>query len=304
VRLDVNGDGCQQEPKLVLSCSSRVLPRGTTVSCSAAATPVGANLSDLNWTFVDSAAHQIQGPTGPTTTWGGEMVVSGKIVVTGKVNGVQSTDSASLTVVPRSWPSLRLDVQEKGHGDLPAPSAVTAVGDLAHTHVDDPSGYAFHEIQDGGPNSGWAVLDSVPVVPVTVHINDAWQHGSVWYNLQHYGSYVDPVTGGIGHYCAKHELPGFMPDVRGHEGSIPWSYTSHVDVFRGWLKNHRPQDDMEAVVVYKPNLAGAMTLADWFSIAFQQYVRTPMMSDPDQNHTTGSPPGRVDVAAFPCALRF
>ena len=304
VRLSVSGSGCDQQPKLVLSCDpSPLVRRGSSVACSAAATPAGAMLTDLVWTFVDSAGHQIPGPTGTTMTWGGEIVVSGKMVVTGKVNGVQVADSSLLRVEPRSWPTPRLDVQEKGHGDLPAPSAVTVVGDLAHTHVDDPSGLAFHTIQDG-PNKGWAVLDSMPSVPITIHINDAWKPGSAWYELQHYGNYVDPVTGAHVHYCAKYELPGLLPDVRGHEGSIPWSLTSHVDVFRDWVRNHRPQDQMEAVVTYEPDLAGTMTLADWLLSEFQNYVRTPMMSDPDQNHTIASPPGRVDVPVFPCLFRY
>jgi hypothetical protein len=296
-----------QTAKLVLMCRPGAsVQRGDSISCTAGTSPTGAIRTNLIWMFTDSAGHRIPGPTGSDTTWGGVMAVGGMMKVEGAVGGVATADSVAIRATGRTWSHLRLDVKEKGHGDLPAPAAIRRIGELAHTHVDEPSNVPAHLITEG-PNKGWVVMDSIPEVPVTVHISDAWHPGNVWYNLQHWGVYHDPQTGApFGHYCDKSELPAILRDARGHEGSIPWDGTSHVDIFQVWV-NHHPtaQNDVEAAVAYEPDLSSrGMTVGDWFSSIWLQYVRRPLITDPDQRHTNDVPPGKVDVVLLPCALRF
>ena len=299
----VRDEAPRQQPELRLTCTpAGPVRRGDSVACVATAVPAGAVVSDLAWHFEDAAGRVLAGPTG-ADSWGGTLVVGGTVKVSGKVDGAQADKSLAVAVTGRGWPRLRVDVREQGHGDLPAPSAVTGPGDLAHTHVDVPATMPVREIASG-PNQGWAYLDAAPAVPVTVHINDAWTAGSVWHNLQHHGPYTDPASGSLGHYCAKLELPAVLREARRHEGSLPWAQTSHADIFRRWANTHTPQDDLDAAVVYVPEFGGSTTTTDWAQAIFDQYVRNPMMGDPEQGHVNSTPLGKVDPAVFPCALRF
>jgi hypothetical protein len=320
VRSKPSADGCEiqlasadsgmasmcepQDPKLVVSCSPNPVDRGDVISCTAGAQPQSTTVSDLTWTFADSAGHQIPGPTGTVTTWGGRMVVSGMMKVTGKVNSVSTSDSVQVAVRARTWPKLHIDAQERGHGDLPLPAAVAADSDMAHTHVDFPNPAPVGEIRDG-PNKGWAWVDSVPVIPVTTHLNDAWTQGSVWYQLQHKSFWQWDLNGLPLYYCGKNQIPGVFTLARRHEGAGLQQPNSHVDVFQQWINQHAAEKDVEAAVVYVPDLANVTALSDWFGGVWDQFVRGPLLSDPQQNHTNHkSAPGIVPPAAFPCKLRY
>jgi hypothetical protein len=291
-----------QTPKLVLSCAPNPITRGDPIRCDARAEPAGT-VSEMAWMFADSAGHTITGPTGTVLTWGGTMVVGGLMRVSGKVNGVASVDSARVAVRSRVWAHRPLNAQERGHGDLPAPNVVAADGEMAHTHVDQPSTVPAHEIQDG-PNSGWVLVDSMPEVQVTTHLNDAWTPGSVWYALQQGGVYVDPVSGGVGHYCRPREIPSLFTLARKHEGAGLPQHHSHVDVFRNVWSSHPPENSIEAEVTYLPDFQGSLTVVDWFRGVWGQWVITPLMGDPNQNHTNDTPPGLVPPAVFPCKVRY
>jgi len=295
-----------QNAKLRLTCNpGTTVQRGTPITCTAGTSPAGAVRTELSWTFTDSAGHRIPGPTGTDTTWGGEIVVGGMMKVEGKVNGSASADSVRIRVTPRSWPRIGLRVREDGHGDLPPPSQVDSFAKLAHTHLarTAPS-LSAKEITDG-PNAGWgylnAPLDSLDVV---VHLNDAWMPGNVWYNLQHPGPWTDPA-GNVGQYCSQHQLPLVFKRSREHEGFLSSPLTSHVEVYRRWFRNNSPQDSLEAVVLYKPELPAGTSVRDWIlNASYPQYVETPANSDPDQRHTNANPPGLVDPAPWPCMVRL
>jgi hypothetical protein len=292
----------RQPPELKLTCTPAggSVRRGESVACTARGTPAEAVVSDWVWQFSDAAGRVLAATSG-TGSWGGPMVVSGTIRVSGKVDGIQAHNSLAITVVRRGWPRLRVEIEEKGHVDLPL--IPDSIGHLAHTHVEVPATMPVRQITSG-PNQGWAYLDAVPTVPVTIHINDAWKPGSAWHNLQHHGPYTNPTNGATGHYCSKWELPHVLREARRHEGSIPSAQTSHADVFRRWVNTHAPQDSLDAAVVYVPDFGGSITPMDWAQAVFDEHVKGPMMRDPQQRHANAIPPGSVDPAAFPCALRF
>jgi hypothetical protein len=227
------------------------------------------------------------------------MAVGGMMKVRGKVDGADSGDSATIRVTKRTWPRLTLNVRELGHGELPAATEIRSDGDLAHAHVDTLSFSLAAAIADG-PNAGWVFLDSMAAVPVTIHVSAHWGPGNVWYQLQHVGPWTDPLTGLVHPHCAQHQLPLLRTEARRHEGSLSWSQTSHVDVFHRWKNTNTPQDSLEAAVAYRPVGGSAI----WSGGVYSQFVRGPMMTDANQRHVNAVPPGMVNLAVFPCKLRF
>lgn len=295
----------QQNPKLVLSCSpAPAILRGDSIACTARAEPAGAPRTEMVWSFVDSAGHTIAGPTGTDTVWGGTMVVPGLLKVSGKVSGTPSMDSATITVTDRTWPALTMQARENGHGDLPPAASVSADSEMAHTHVDLPTSAPVREIHSG-PNSGWAFIDSVRTVGVTTHLNDAWQPGSVWYQLQHYGFWQNDPNGNPLYYCTQAQIPTLLIAARKHEGAGLSMHNSHVDVFKRWVNNHTPQRDIERATVYIPSLTGVFSILDWYRQLYAARILAPMMGDPNQHHTNvTSAPGLVPPAQFPCKPRY
>jgi hypothetical protein len=289
-----------QDPKLVLSCSPVPVRRGDSVNCTAGVQPTGATVSDLAWVFVDSAGHQIPGPAGITTTWGGTVVVPGMMRVSGKVNGMNLSDSLLITVSARSWPKIQLPAQNGGHGDLPA--VPTSVGHLAHTHFDSlpAASLPVREIRDG-PNQGWAYLaQPIDSFQVVVHVSNAWNTGSAWYNLQKYGTFYDPATGAYGVYCTKPQISQLLQSALQHEGLIP-GLVSHVQLLRQWFNTNTPEATLEAAVVYPPDWGGgsaARLLLDYDIARLQSAA----LNDPAQRD--GQPGSQVQLPLWPCKPRF
>jgi hypothetical protein len=126
----------------------------------------------------------------------------------------------------------------------------------------------------------------------------------VWYNLQHSGptGQVD-VYGNPTHYCAKHELPQAFQAGLEHEGVLTGTIVSHVEVFRRWFNNNPAQDSVEKAVVYVPDVNGGDP-ALWVVNADIARVENAAAADPNQKHTNDVPPGQVQLAVFPCRLRF
>jgi hypothetical protein len=297
----------RDNPKLQLSCDKPAPFRADTITCTTRAHPPSASaaLTELVWSFVDSAGHTIPGPTGADTSWTGEIAVSGLMQVSGKVNGVPSSDSLRIRVRARRWSRIRLDARERGHGDLP--TQPTNDGDMAHTHVDTLDSAVpipAHEIADG-PNKGWAFVDEIPLVPVTVHLSDAWLPGSTWYHLQHHGFYGFDVNGNPAYYCTQSQVSTLLTLARRHEGAGLHQTNSHIDVMRQYVQNHRQHEDVEGQLVYIPDLGGIRTLKDWFrDDVWRAFIVNPLMNDPRQGHTSQAAQGVVPPALFPCKPRY
>ncbi|HET7232440.1 MAG TPA: hypothetical protein VFJ16_20700 [Longimicrobium sp.] len=306
VRLSSTGTGSVcggQDPKIELSCDKPTPNRAETITCTARPLPSSAVLTELTWAFVDSAGHTIPGPTGPDT-WRGEMAVSGLMKVSGKANGVPSSDSLQVGVRARRWQRLRLDPAERGHGDLPYPP--TNAGDLAHTRADTlpASNIPAHEITDG-PNKGWAFMDSIPQVPVTTHLSRAWNSSDAWYQMQHYGVAGLDINGNTAYYCTQSQLGTVLTLARKHEGAGLQQTNSHVDVMLQYVRNHNQHEEVERQVVYVLDLGGIRTLGDWFrDDVWKAFVVNALMNDPRQGHTNQTTSGVVPPAYFPCQLRY
>ncbi len=288
--------------RLQLSCDQYRVERGRSIACTAQAKPSGT-LDSIRWEFVDTAGHVIRDSTG-THTWGGIMVVGGRISVTARVNGSSpTTEDTSIVVHRRRWPRPVVRPHEELATDLPPPSLVQVPSDLGDTHVDSAANPTLTTRKiETGPNAGWWYIpEHIREIPVTVHINEsAFQAGSAWHNLQTGGAWTDPQTGiTYPHgYCTRAQVPTLRRLTREHEGSLSSPLTSHVDTMRVYISNHAPQDSMEAVIAWD---------ADVQTFPFDRVVRSWYRGHIIGNLTGFSAPhkpvGIVDLAPFPCAAR-
>lgn len=289
----------EEERKLELTCNTYSIERGQTLGCEVKAKPSG-ELREVEWKFVDSAGHEIPGPQGEKT-WGGEIVVGGRIYVSARIDqdSVMRKDT-TITLRPRQWQALSINVREEAGAHLPAPSQVAVPGDLADGHVEEPSTFPSKRI-DSGPNAGWWYIPQpLPVVPVVIHLNyAAFQNGSAWFVLQKGGTYTDPSTGTTypGGYCTGADVPTLFRLTREHEGYLSSSLTSHVDAMRRYLRTRTPQDLMEAVVAWDAEVA-SMPFPQQIASYYRGYVKGPLLGASQHK-----PSGIVDLAPFPCYVR-
>jgi hypothetical protein len=289
----------EQERKLELSCNAYSIERGQPLNCAVSAKPNG-ELREIRWKFVDSAGHEIPGPQ-DAKTWGGPIVVGGRVHVSARIgeDSVMRKDTL-IAVRPRAWPRLTLNVREEAGAHLPAPSNVARAGDLADGHVEQPSTLPSARI-DFGPNTGWwYVPQPLPAVPVVIHLNyAAFQSGSAWFMLQSGGTYTDPSTGVSypGGYCTGAQVPTLFRLAREHEGTLSSSLTSHVDAMRRYINSRNPQAQMEAVVAWDTETA-SMPFYQQVASYFRQFVQGPLVGA--SQHKPG---GIVDLAPFPCYPR-
>jgi hypothetical protein len=140
----------------------------------------------------------------------------------------------------------------------------------------------------------------VTQVRAVVHISSGFNPGTPFYQLQHSG--IDPVTGDP--FCSKGQLSQLERAARQHEGLVSSSLTSHIEVHERWFRNNTPQDSLERVTAFQGSIPHGLTFNELVDAAFERYVSTPAVSDPNQNHTTGTPPGLVAFPAVPCRPRF
>jgi hypothetical protein len=310
VRSLISGSACQQEPKLVLRCDGRTdadtVQRGDRMECAASVSPSSATLTGFAWEFSDEQGHTLNGPAGEAT-WGGVMAVGGQMRVSATVNSTPQENTVAVTVRGRTWPRISVTVRQGGHGTLPPVTALTSVGQLMQTRFDSiaPSTLPLTTIADGGPNAGWAYLSQpVRTLPLVVDVSDAWNHGSPWYNLQHTGptGQID-MNGNPIHYCAKHELPQVYQAGLEHEGIRTGTIVSHVQVFRQWFRSNPVQDSVEKAVVFVPDLGGYDPARSIINGDIAR-VESAAIADPNQRHTDVIPPGQVQLALFPCQVRF
>lgn len=290
--------------KLELRCTGDVgvgrVTRGSTLGCQALANPAGATLSNVQWVFVDTMGNSVPGPAA-SPSWGGTMVVGGRMRVTAMLNGAAASADSAIAVRPRRWSRLGLKISEQNPNHLPSPNAVVTSADLGDVHVDTLSaGYPGSRV-DVGPNAGWWYLErELDDIPVAVHINyPAFQAGSAWYNLQSPGTWIDP-SGTPQPYCAKSDVSTLRTLTRRHEGSISASpgETSHTDAMRRYLATSAPQDQFESLLAHDTEVQ-TFTFAE----TVRSYYRTWI-----QGNVIGAsrhqPAGSTSIPAFPCKMRF
>lgn len=292
----------KRAPGLALSCTPGV-QRGGILACTA--TPIGGQITEAIWTFTDSEGHEVAGPTGAVTAWGGTIVIGGTVRLRAKVAGVSFDITNTVAVTPRAWGPLTLQVSTIGHDNLPYPP--TSPSQLANTDIVLPAVHGAHRISQG-PNTGWWYLPAPPTVPVVQRWSNAWQPTDPWYQLQTGG----PHPGGSGNWCSPADMPGIEQSAREHEGMSVGSGASHLSVMRDYFASFpqaanvdplTPQGKLEGFRVY-----GTPTADPDFSTLFEVAVRSSALADPRQAHydpTIGpSGPAAVPAAVFPCYLRF
>jgi hypothetical protein len=299
-------------PELNLTCNAKVVTRGDDLDCSASAQPSGT-LTDVRWTFTDTAGHTIPGPPA-VFRWKGQMVVSGTVTVTALLNGSAVTDSDTIVVIPRTWSVIRLRVRQKPYlpGHLPTPAMVVKPGHLGDSHADTLVSLPTKEVLDG-PNKGWWFLErEVREFGFVVHINEAaFAVGSDWYKLQTGGDYLltEPsgtVTLKPNGRCSPSFIPIMRRLTREHEGLGSSPLTSHADAARTYLATQRAHERLERTIAYGPDFSGIGHGFPMF--AYARYVDIAVeMERFAAPHTTTPPadggPGIVDPAPFPCYAR-
>ena len=187
-----HGNGCEQEPKLVLTCDGHAdsvsLERAKTLGCVASA-PVGGQLRVTGWTFEGGGQTITRDPaSAQQTQWRGIMVVSGKISVAGTVNGTPSSASVLVTVTERRWTEATPPVLGPHKQGCVVPDRATycllryppdRVGEFGVTQpfggtVNLPSRAAH---VDDGPNGGFSYVggSTSPIVidSLVIYLNQA-----------------------------------------------------------------------------------------------------------------------------------
>jgi hypothetical protein len=291
-----------QESSMNLSCTgdlgSNKVTRGSVVHCQVSATPSGA-LTDIRWSFADSAGHAVTGPP-DVPVWGGTMAVGGTISVTALLDSLPVHADTVISVQARTWPSMSVVAVDSGNGHLP--THPTLPRQLADTHPPIPSAPIAIDTIASGPNEGFAYLPTaVASVTTVVHISAGFNPGTPLYNLQHSG--VDPLTHDP--FCTKRQFNTVIQrGARQHEGLIPGPTPSHVSVYRQWFSHNRPQDSLEPVNGYLRDFSVDYPFDAYVEAEFDQHVSSAAASDPNQHHPNETPPGPVAFPTVPCRPRL
>jgi hypothetical protein len=288
-----------------IDCALRAEPG----SASGAITVTGWQFTGTDFTYPDIAAGD-DAPTG--TTWGGEMAMSGTITVKAKVNGVDRTASASVTVTPREEfkrkqvqvsirPGTLEDVPvEQGRPEDP-PNDVTDLG-RAITFGSilgyEPGENAdellriLRMIQHEGPNHGLAYLKEVLMQPnAVVVIHPALTRGSVFYRAQPQTSNVVSGT----KPCVQSGWNTYVRLVEEHEG-LHGNRNSHVGAYQAAL-NPAAAEAVEHVVGRTSNLTAMAT--EWIQLLTPVAEKARQQSSNEVFHNTSE--GRVQ---FGCEFNF
>jgi hypothetical protein len=218
-----------------VDCTGSGAPRGSTISCQARPQPSTEILAVTRWTFISTASDTVVRQTNISDqTWAGQLVVDGRVDVTGTVAGHPAAGSTSVTISARDWSTktVRSNHTTPGADGLPIhPWADSLLGrsDLGTRLRGDVDNYAS-VITDGGPNSGFTYMTDIPYETFTVaRVNyPAMTQGSDWYLLQYP---KDRKVRGVG-YCGQPRVLTLPPLVEAHEGTDPANQpNSHVGIY-------------------------------------------------------------------------
>lgn len=252
-----------QQQRLRLTCPGTV-QRGATMQCTVAAVPSGT-LDSVRWTFADSVGHTVTDSTG-RSSWGGTMVVGGRMEVSARISGEtqRRTDTATVIVTPRNW-----------SGRMPYPTALPREevdpSRFPRLPVTIVNGYdqwirgALGQYEWGidwfgrfqpitsGPNEGfWFLREppawSEPVVYLSGHLQPG--HPSRFYEAQagRRPGEGNPARGYSG-WCTQADMNALLDEVRDHEGSVAGPRLSHHDFNVQYTAQHDPGPALEGLVL-------------------------------------------------------
>ena len=237
-----------QDAKLRLTCNNgtgRVtVVRGTSVRCVAAVEPTSATLEVVGWQFTRDGLTITPNPAQNTSRqWVGEMVVSGRVAVDAKVDGIGMRDTVFVEVGNRNWNIAPL---------VPTPPPPTPVGvpDLPYPPVLQaginhgimgmyvlPISYSLGTA-GSGPNEGWRFFRSPPRLGTpTIHVNRALFEKDPIYEAQH----------GRGNVCARSFMDRWRNNVIQHENG------HHAIAAKFW--NGDAAIRFDTTTLYMPGLA-------------------------------------------------
>ena len=217
-------------------CTGSGAPRGSMLSCEARPQPAGQTLVVTAWTFTSTAGDVVSRQTNNSdVTWAGQLVVDGRIDVTGTVAGHPASGSASVTVTARDWSTktVRTSLATPGPDGLPIrPDSFGGQLGNSSLHLElrtDVANYAV-VIPDDGPNHAFTYMTDIPYETFdTARVNyPAMMQGSDWYRIQ----YPRDTKRGQITYCGQPRVLTLPPLVEAHEGTDPANQpNSHVGIF-------------------------------------------------------------------------
>lgn len=216
-----------------VSCPATAV-RADSITCTATAV-TGAAVTRWMWRS-DTGGWTYERATDATAlTWTGQIVGSGRVEVSGTLNGHSfplPATSNLIAVQPRNWGPTPKVVNIISPNNLPSQPRDTAgaLGATLNTLQDiTPSPVGF--VNDGGPNQGYFYWKSFPVRLIhDVSINASMDAQQPFYNLQ----YLDPgmkikVKGVTTQWCGRGSVFPLRTIIRQHEGT-----QSELDSHVGW----------------------------------------------------------------------
>ncbi|HET6231931.1 MAG TPA: hypothetical protein VFE05_17800 [Longimicrobiaceae bacterium] len=277
--LDVAGGACPPPPpsdSLVVECTGDKGPnqvtRGQDLTCTARPVPAGAALEILGWSFQGGGGPEIKPEAGEehAATWGGKMVVSGTISVSGTVDGHLHTAQASVTVTPRSGFRMHYPAS-------PPESAWHWVGSFApgDTILQYPVVIRNGKIEDGsfgksegaypqrpfidegsGPNDGWLFAGEPPTFKgeMSIWLNRAMLHDDPYYRAQ-VGDTGVPGVSTSERKCG----PAFMAEALRHTTAHE---LGHLEAWRKWYESDAAGDLVEGFTLYEGKQSSSVETLD------------------------------------------
>jgi hypothetical protein len=156
-------------PELTVSCTPNPVTRGEETTCTATTNDPNARIEVEKWWFTgtDSRAEafRYEQEDVPTTSWRGEMALSGTVHIRARVNGGELVEkSADVTVTNREWgtETIAYDVREVAYENAPSsgrpllpPRTVRDLGAIlmSATPLPRTTPGVIRYISDDGPNS-------------------------------------------------------------------------------------------------------------------------------------------------------
>ncbi|MDB4951306.1 MAG: hypothetical protein JWM27_3955 [Gemmatimonadetes bacterium] len=272
-----------QTSKLLLECNGKRAPEAVEVEraeqlrCQARSDSPPAMLAVQGWTFRGadfSYPDLVAGDAAETSAaWGGQIVMSGTISVTGTINGAAQSATMEVRVKPReAWHSKEVQV-------VPTPVDFQQLDEQARPHVPphgpEDLGRAFFRpiggfdvrsdpqqaarvlgfVADYGPNHGLAYLKDVPLTVVAqVYVSESLtQHGDFWRaQAEQSNAMIGPPR------CVRSAFGSYVELAKQHEG-FDGNPHSHVGYYVAAL-NPAAALAVEDIV-YRNTLLDAMARA-------------------------------------------
>jgi hypothetical protein len=234
-------------PEIKVTCTGP-FQRTEVIKCTAEPPDAAQTLAVASWSFTSIHFERVERAANPTsTTWEGQLVTDGDILVTGTLDGKEAESKpVHVSVIARDWTDKK--ATQKIHtivfpSTLPVrPTAFKGqLGQMEPNLIFNAG--ASSVVSDDGPNESMVYLTDLPVTTQTkpqVNTN-ALTATSDFYKIQ------ETQTRKIGQitYCGKSVVTDIIPGVETHEGYDPTTKDSHAEIYRRHV-------DSLAYVVFEP----------------------------------------------------